>query len=259
MLLDALEMMFSGRSEAPPGQVIITPTALTMTWIVPQDVYEISAVAIGLGTSGAQLVTSLSRGATVLLSTTSALGAGIGGGNGGNGGTGDGASTGAASGGGGGAGGYAGNGGVGGSYTSYNGTNGSAGQGGGGGGGRGASLYGDSLQRTSGSGGGVGLLGQGANGGGGYGQAGNIDEAQGGNGSPPAVGRTYGAGNKGSQNGGSGGKGGNLRWRNAIPVTPGETLNIAFPVQGLSAAPFGTAIRIIWGGGRSFPLNAGDM
>lgn len=45
--------------------------------------------------------------------------------------------------------------------------------------------------------------------------------------------------------------GGALAWKNGIVVTPGLSLQIRVTAGG--------AARIIWGGGRSFPYNAGDV
>jgi hypothetical protein len=54
--------------------------------------------------------------------------------------------------------------------------------------------------------------------------------------------------------------GGNLRYRNSIPVTPGESLTITLSSQEApNANGTGSAIRVIWGDGRSFPLNADDV
>lgn len=126
---------------------------------------------------------------------------------------------------GGGAGGYSGNGG------NYN----QVGAGGGGGGGN----------STGGSqrGGGVGLCGQGASG------------SIGGDGSPP--GPFFGGGVGGISNA----NGGNLCYTvTPIAVTAGETLTITAAKRGTAAdSVTGGAVRIMWGGGRSYPYNAGDM
>ena len=122
--------------------------------------------------------------------------------------------------GGGGAGGYSGTGGVGGRSTS-----GGNGSGGGGSGGNGGTTYG-------GGGGGVGILGSGSSGTGGNGQGGSGGGTGGnGNGSNSQNGGAYGGGGGAaeddtSDSGGTGGVG---------------------------------AVRILWGGGRSYPSNAGSV
>lgn len=88
----------------------------------------------------------------------------------------------------------------------------------------------------------MGLLGIGANGSGGA--AGGV---AGGNGSQFAGSGAYG--------GGINNAGGNLRWLNDITVTPGETLTIS----GTAGGGMVGAIRIMFGGGRSYPSNALDM
>jgi hypothetical protein len=45
--------------------------------------------------------------------------------------------------------------------------------------------------------------------------------------------------------------GGGLGWRNSIKVTPGEVITIKVGKNGV--------VRVMWGGGRSFPLNAAKM
>ncbi|MFG1270753.1 hypothetical protein V5F40_22645 [Xanthobacter sp. DSM 14520] len=61
-----------------------------------------------------------------------------------------------------------------------------------------------------------------------------------------------------------GGRGGELAWKNKIPVTPGETLSIVVGAPGFNCTnPCTTAntayggkggVRILWGAGRSFPF-----
>ncbi len=214
--------------EPEPGERVFvadgTVGSQTQTVVVPANVYFLSAVLVGMKNLATPLNTELKRGATVLLSSATAIGGAVGGGDGGT-----------TSSGGGGAAGYSGNGGNGATSSTGNGT---AGSGGGGGGGAGGGTVG----------GGVGLLGQGANGAAGvYGGAVN-----GGVGSPPASGVIAGAGY-----GQTGARGGDLRWQNDIAVTPGETLTV---VLATNTAPPGNgrnaAARIMWGGGRSFPMNA---
>lgn len=221
--------------EPEPGEIVFAPNgtnpSMTQTMVVPANVFFISVLCVGMKSQiGALWNTRISRGATVLLGSDTPLGNGVGGGNGG-------ASVAGLAGAG--AGGYSGDGGQASPNSS---TPGSAGSGGGGGGGSGSSPQ-------TGFGGPIGLLGQGPSGAGGTlnGQGG---AANGKVGSPPSSGITAGA----SANG----PGGDTRWKNDIPVTPGETLTITF---GTNLAPNanGTnpALRAMWGGGRSFPTNAG--
>lgn len=254
--------MFS-RSVAPVGQVVFssnnTGNLAATNWVVPDGVYEISVVIV----SPSQGSASLKRGATDLLTSATTLGAGVGGGNGGA----AGVSTGRGpinEAGAGGAGGYSGNGGAGGSastsatpgnYTSNPGSSGAGGGGGGGGSGHGTA----EPKGAGGYGGDVGLLGIGANGlGGSGGVVGNQTGSSGGDGSTLG-GSVYGRGV--SFIGGST-AGGDLRYKNSIPVTPGETLVVrsSGTTQG-GYAITGSAggIRIMWGGGRSYPSNALNM
>lgn len=241
--------------QAEPGDIVLAPTntagSQTRQWTVPAGVYEICAVMVHRGGSNAHV--RLMRGSTVLLSTDAVIGGNIGGGNGGAAGQiGNAGGAGSGNGGGGGAGGYSGNGGNGGRALQLGtgfGSAGSAGSGGGGGGGPGAGNV--SGNTDAGRGGGVGLLGQGANGAGGN-PSGTVP---GGHGSY-TVGLRVGAGTS-SQSGG------NLRWINALQVTPGEVLTISFaavgePGTGTYYEGTGEAVRILWYGARSFPNNAGD-
>lgn len=228
--------MFSKRIE-PVGQRqwwLNQSSTSSFSFVVPDGVTKISAVIVGDSN------TRILRGATILLTAVTALGAGVGGGNGGAAGTGGGDP------GGGGAGGYTGNGGAGGSSvlapapSSFTGSAGASGAGGGGGGGGGKHL----TAGVGGRGGGVRLTGQGNNGAGGAvntaGVSGSINIGSG---------SAYGGGAKGVA-------GAPLRWMNDIPVTPGETLTVD---QAISTANYTTAARIMWGGGRSYPSNALDM
>ncbi len=243
-----IHKMMYARFEAAPGQV----QPATGSWTVPAGVYAISAVAVGANAG-------ISRGATKLVHAGTGDGPGYpitgnGGGYGGAPGShnyGAGAS--------GGNGGYTGNGGNGG--YSANGTsevngvaggNGAGGGGGGGGGGGHANNYGSSPYPygVGGMGAGVGLNGLGTNGTGGPNGTGGESYAS--NGGPGSDGSalpgativpgpwTYGA------------YGLNLAWANNIAVTPGEVLTIN---NGANAS----AVRIIWGGGRSYPSNAGSV
>lgn len=205
-------------SGPPPGQVQYV-TPGTYSWVVPAGVTAISAVAVN---ASQNYGSGIKRDSTVLLSGDTALGSGVGGGNGGYYGIG---SAGA------GAGGYSGNGGNSGFGGGNNGS---------GGGGGGVNTL------ASARGGGVGLKGEGASGlGGNPGEHGSIP--------PGDVAR--GAGRAGgSQNSYAG----NLRWKNDIAVTPGETLTVII-ATGYSVAECDGGVRIIWGGGRSYPSNAGDV
>ncbi len=235
---------------ADPGEVIFQSAGASnsqtvFSWVVPAGVYEVCMLAIS---SHRAYATRISRGGTDVLNTTWALGTnGVGGGDGGD----AGAPTGPYWGGGG-AGGYSGPGGRGGrsendsfgGRTYYAGT---AGAGGGGGGGHSNGI---------GRGGGVGIYGQG------------VDGAAGVTGSPngkagsdigllrAGAGTTF---NEPSPAGSGGGAqpGGNLRYRNAFPVTPGETLTITLDYW-IRDNTLGTGaiVRILWGGSRSFPSNA---
>ena len=226
--------MFSRRFE-PVGQQVWSFPANALTgpfnFVVPDGVTKISAVLVGA-------YLGIFRVSTPLLAGYTPIGSGVGGGDGGSPGGGDGRP------GGGGAGGYTDNGGKGGDSvqapapTSYIGSYGSAGLGGGGGGGGGRDSSG-----SAGAGGGVRLTGQGNNG------AYGAPNYNGGDGSSNiGSGSAYGGGLPGRA-------GANLRWLNDIPVTPGETLKIEI----LSASQFTSGVRIMWGGGRSFPSNAGDV
>lgn len=214
---------FGGDVAPPPGQQVwINNTAsdATYSFVVPAGVTSVWALVVGPGGPATkQTNTNVKRGATTLLSASTALGGGVGGGNGGS------SNSSYA----GGAGGYSGNGGE------Y----GYGGSGGGGGGGGESGAYG----------GGVGLLGEGPSGASGsYG-------GDGGNGSVQFGNPAYGAGNKWDP-----ANGGNLRYRQ-IGVTPGETLGIAIAAKADPSDPakVAGAVRIMWGGGRSYPNNAADM
>ncbi|MGX5664186.1 hypothetical protein [Diaphorobacter nitroreducens] len=231
--------MFSTPAAVPqvePGEAIFVGSGgATQSWVVPTGVYSISVVAVG---ATATTACQLKRGAAVLLDTTAAIGVGNdGGGNGGAAGTNNtGLSFYNSYNSGGGAGGYSGNGGTGGlgRFDSSIGGFGGSGNGGGGGGGNGGGGNGSQMTSYGTTGGGVGLFGQGANGG------------SAANGSPiqsPYVG-----------GGANNNAGGNLRYRNNIAVTPGETLTIALG-SALATQPLGPGMRIIWGANRAFPAN----
>ena len=173
-------------------------------------------------------------------------------------------------GGGGGAAGYAGNGGDGGdayfdtgSATNWNGK---AGSGGGGGGG----LCGNPVASQSAwGGGGVGLTGMGASGAGGTvdgtgsgkgGSGGQNGTLAGLGSSAISAGASYGGGEPSYYEGTPAnlrGYAGSLAYKNSVAVSPGQvvTITIAKSPNILSKS----GIRIMWGGGRSYPSNAGDL
>lgn len=259
--------MFSRRFE-PVGQVVFAGNksggGISETWTVPPGVYSICVVLVAAHGNPYCAVS----GPGFSLTHGSAIGVnGVGGGNGGSAGSRSGRGP-LGEAGGGGAGGYGGNGGAGGRTASsptpgyYDGDPGTAGAGGGGGGGGGGKGNG-TTNGAGGRGGGVGLYGVGASGNGGaagYGSTSpGVNGSPGGNGSPPTV---FGAGQAQGPYGSS--MGGNLRWRNDIPVTPGSVISIysdQSPLGGyLVYTPGGApGVRIMWGGGRSYPSNAGDL
>lgn len=234
---------------ADPGEVVFQASGASnsqtvFSWVVPAGVYEVCMLAIS---SHRDYATRVSRGAADLVNTTWGVGTnGVGGGNGGDAGPRRAPYTGA-----GGAGGYSGAGGRGGDtetdsanvITYYPGL---AGSGGGGGGGWGGDA----------AGGGVGIYGQAGNGAPGTtssdpkGKAGSdTGLLRAGAGTPhnyPSAADIY-----------NSKPGGNLRYRNAVPVSPGETLTITLDYWIRdNAAGYGALVRILWGGARSFPSNA---
>lgn len=266
--------MFSRRFE-PVGQVVFANDTgyggiSQKSWTVPPGVFFISAVVVGAFNGG---YASIKRGATTLLDTSSSIPSQAdGGGNGGAPGSRSGRGP-AGEAGAGGAGGYSGNGGNGGSTAgnpspdSYYGNPGGSGTGGGGGGG-GGGAGGGGINGLGGGGGPVGLRGTGVSGAGGAAGTGSTAITRsgggGGIGSPTAT-HLYGAGYVSMDRGSS--SGGSLRYKNNIPVTPGEVLTIFAPDPSMGgynypvgvASTFGAGARIMWGGGRSYPSNAGDI
>lgn len=253
--------MFS-RSVEPSGQIVFTSDTYgdlaSTNWVVPAGVYSISVVAVGSCQGGSA---ALLRGGVELLSNYSTISAGVvGGGNGGPAGTSTGRGP-ANEAGAGGAGGYSGNGGAGGSASTsalpgnYTGNPGFAGSGGGGGGG--GSGHGTSDPKGFGGyGGGVGLLGIGVSGA--AGAAGTAYYQYGGDGISGSAlgGDVYGHGVSNAYGSASGGS---LRYKNNIPVTPGETLNVAMSGTSMGGYKISNSlggVRILWGGGRSYPSNA---
>ncbi len=226
--------MFSGELwTAPPGEVVFesagkSDSQTVFGWLVPVGVYEVCMLGIS---SHRAYATRISRAGADLLNTTWTLGSnGTFGGNGGD----AGPDTGGPYRGGGGAGGYSGDGGIGWrserdayGYVQY--FEGTRGKGGGGNGG-----YVDER------GGSVGIYGQG------------VDSAL----LAGAGGLRYDPSPSASESGVPK-PGGNLRYRNAVAVAPGETLTVTLDhwVRDNSVG-LGAVVRILWGPGRSFPNNA---
>lgn len=254
MLMEILAIM-GKMSPAAPGQQVF---AAGTTWTVPAGVTAISMVCMQQGGDASATGTEVVVGGSTVCRAKNGARIGDGGGDGGSGAPlydwGDGTYSG---GGGGGAGGYSGNGGNGGSAPT-------AGTGGAGGGGAGPWSYGAA---GGPGGGGVGLLGQGASGNGGVN---NVVVATGGgggsgggngadmSGAPGQPGGAYGGGAGGvggSFSGANGVSGGALSYKNNVAVTPGSSVTITIP----ATAGANGAVRIMWGGGRSYPNNAGDM
>lgn len=215
----------------------------TSNLVVPAGVSQLHVALVG---GSGNTLSQLRRGATVLISSDSAISSHIGGGDGGF------ATTGTGSGGGG-AGGYSSSGGGGGHGSG--GVFGNGGDGGGGGGGGGAA---DSSPSTRQNGAGVYLHGEGVSGAGGK-RSGAVLPVHGSNfgeGSP------RGAGRKAVDASNLAMAGGNLRYTiTPLAVTPGETLQV---VVGSRPSTGGTnemqgGVRIIWGEGRSYPSNAKDV
>lgn len=230
----------------PQGQIVFEYiSASAQTWTVPSGVTAISMVCVGAHNGG---TTSITVNSVVVCRASEFAVLGDGGGLGGAGGGAAGTADPVRDGGGGGAGGYSGEGGYGVSTNSASG----AGAGGGGSGGSPKYLSGTGYLRAGG--GGVGLLGEGpsgaavtANGGkGGSGGTDGVDHNSGG------YGGKYGGGYGGIGAGGQGTKGGSLAWKNNVSVTPGQVVSVAV------SGPNGGA-RIMWGGSRSYPYNAGDV
>lgn len=242
-------MMAAGQAEAFGQQVWVnnTGTDVVVNWTVPADVTLIHAVCVAPGCNPDAYTYDNFASVEYPVATyvCRAIADGVQGGvtnvgdGGGNGGARGNAHNYAGvdyNGGSGGAGGYLGAGGYGGSglFDSFP----SAGAGGGGGGGSGDAQIPVTASRP---GGGVGLLGVGASGaaGGGAGSGGSAS--------------LYGGGRSTTDYQAS--NGGGLRYKNSIAVTPGATVRIRI---GSNACGTG-AVRVMWGGGRSYPSNAGDL
>jgi len=233
---------------APPGQQVFTTVGTTL-WTVPAGVTSVCMVAVQPGGTTVPVTVKNAVGGTIVCRAQNGSRIGTGGGDGG-----------AGYHGGGGAGGYSGNGGRGqliDNYSPISPQNG-AGGGGGGGGAGGPSAV------SRGGGGGVGLLGQGSNGVSGlYDQYQGARNATGGSGGSSGAFSSggYGTPNGGAYGGGAGwlqsgysaimSSGGALSYLNALPVTPGQVLEITIPSASSYSGP--GAVRIIWGAGRAFP------
>ena len=247
------------------GQTVLSTTTLTnpntpvtTSMVVQPGISKVSAVVVGSGRrdyipGSMKIYRKVGGENIILLSDTSIIGDEFGGGDGGEPGTpapagdsneGNGEGS-------GGAGGYFGDGGRGGNGGTKDGrpTSGQAGTGGASGGGSGTSGY----NTPGGIGGKTGLNGVGADG------AINIlPGGAGGDGSNGPLSTTYAGGGTHqitSSNqalaGSPAGRGGNLRYtKHPVSVTPGETIYFDLFIGG--------AIRLIWGGGRSYPYNARD-
>lgn len=245
--------MFSGELwMAPPGEVVFesagkSDSQTVFGWVVPVGVYEVCLLGVS---SHRSYQTRISRGGSDLLNTCWVSGT-----NGAVGGDGGDPGNGPSYNGAGGAGGYSGAGGRGGTtdvdaFNQHYWNTGQSGSGGGGGGGF----------STGGSGGGVGIYGQGPNGAGGWDNYNNINGRPGSDlGSLRA-----GAGTRNQYSSPAGNDyakpGGNLRYRNAVQVSPGETLTITLDhwIRD-NAYGIGAVVRILWGPGRSFPNNAAKV
>lgn len=242
----------SGFVPAAPGQIFITATG---TWTVPAGVTSISMVCVQQSYHPASVPsvgTEVEVASVVVCRAKNGSRIGDGGGDGGDpdapGDFGDGTYSG---GGGGGAAGY-----------SANGNTASGGCGGYGTGGH--PNPGDSGS----GGGGVGLLGVGSSGSNGGGSGGAGTGGSGGaNGSSFAVGGDPPGGNYGGGKGGhydnsvsnaSGFKGGALAYKNSVAVSPGSSVTVRVTSTATTGGQNG-AIRIMWGGSRSYPSNAADM
>lgn len=265
-----LPTVFLGGLPVLYGEAVFTEDG-DYTWTVPRNVYAVSVVCVGGGNGAGSLVTSSGtshfNNSLYAFGSDDRTGGGFAGADGGGvGGLGglsdssvstDGLFTVRAGGGGGGAGGYCGGGGGGGdAITLPAGI--STSQSGGGGGGVG--LFGLGGSGVGGESSNVNLNGGDALGGGGGGGSGGRnttvrdpgDRGTGGSGGTPETSsqaRTagvYGGGDGGTTNNGDGG--GGLGWKNNIRVNPGQQIPIKVGTDG--------AVRIIWGTGRTFPVNA---
>lgn len=266
-----------GSTEAAPSQAVFEASA---SWTVPEGVTEISMVCVSSGNifnlsgEGSISAASVTVNGTVVCRAQRGSNVGDASYNGGM----QGLSYMAAEsgenqygkGGGGGAAGYAGNGGDGGDayFDTGSATNwhGKAGSGGGGGGG----LCGNPVASQSAwGGGGVGLTGIGASGAGGTtggtgsgkgGSGGQNGALSGASAASPSVGAKYGGGEPSYDIATAAsyrGYAGSLSYKNSVAVSPGQAVTITISNSNYVLSKGG--IRIMWGGGRSYPSNAGDL
>lgn len=237
----------SGTAAGFSGEQIYN-AAGSYTWVVPASVTSVSVVCIGGGGGAGYGPAGANGGNSSFMGCIGNGGVGTSGGAASGGSyTGDGGGTGGSNAAstpvsGGGAGGYSGNGARG-------------------------TTYGESGIAGTGGGGGVGLFGLGANGAAGSngaGGGGGSGGSAGGNstGSSGGSGGAYGGGGGGGYAVGYGASGGGLGYKNAIAVTPGQSLAVEVGAGGAKGVESscgnggGGAVRIMWGAGRSFPNNA---
>ena len=213
----------------------------SQSWTVPGGVTLISIVCVG---GGLNPVTSVTVAGVAVCKTTTFAITGDGGGLGGVGGSPAGTADPVREGGGGGAGGYTGAGGNG------VGVNVASGAGSGGGGSGGSAQFIPGTGYIGQGGGGVGLLGEGASGASVTSVPGK--GGSGGNDGNAYIGGKYGGGRAGAGSGGAGTRGGHLAWKNNVAVSPGQVITIVVGADN-------GGVRIMWGGGRSYPNNAGDV
>ena len=259
-----LPTVFLGGLPQLYGEEVFT-TAGEYTWTVPRNVHSVSVVCVGGGNGSSTSGTSHFNNSLYAFGSAATVGGGFqgadGGGVGGTGGAGA-SDTNAngilirAGGGGGGAGGYCGNGGNGGNgNTNPTATNNNSSSGGGGGG---VGLFGLGSSGLQGTTSGSPTNGLGGAGGGGGGAivlsslSSGGRSGQGGSGGTPSTdnvqtpaGGVYGGGEADTT---AADGGGGLGWKNNIRVNPGQQIPLKVGTGG--------AVRIIWGTGRTFPVNA---
>lgn len=230
--------MMGAAMEAPPGQAVFNASAV---WTVPAGVTRVSMVCVQPG--GSSAATQVELDGVVVCRALNGSRIGDGGGDGGDGGyyVFDGFSR--SAGGGGGAGGYAGNGGLGGTIGSSAGRSDSGGNGG-----RSGRQISDSFpdggSKTGSGGHGIGLNGIGSS------PATTPDGLAGG---------SYGGGAGGQDQASGSSRGGACAWRNDVALAPGRQVQVIVPAAASWPPQGAGAVRILWGGGRSYPSNAGDL
>lgn len=261
----AQHLLMAAGDTGPKGQVVFLDLdGRFHDWTVPEDVYEIHVLLVGSanGKESNHITQMHPKGVytNTLFSSETPLSDTVGGGDGGSPGR---YIYGGRDSAGGGAAGYLGNGGD--ADKGGAGALAQPGQGGGGGGG------GDGLNKyigfQGGFGGGVGLQGIGPSGAAGVrGVYPFPPPTNGGHGSPAPDGLFVGMGVPGSNESGSGSDqrgsfGANLRYT-TMQVTPGQKFSFQLYQSYARGVEFNTvygAARIMWGGGRSYPYNAGDV